>query len=296
MKDYWITDHPDLLPEVKDIINDFLSSIKLAKANKTVYNYKKILERFFLDNTKPLDSLTHDDVLDWVHIRYAHIKKGTRNTILGRLSKFFSFCVEEGYMKRNLIKRYWYERPDVCPPKFLSEIELAQVRIAAEKLSLRDRCIIEFYISSGCRLSELNSLDICDIDLKNRCVKVRGKGDKERDVFFSQTCAILLEKYLATCDENQSALFISYKGINKGTRLGISGIEYMVANLGKMAGLKKKLTPHIFRHTFATHLLTRGAELTDIQSFLGHSEPNTTRIYARVLPEKLVLMYHKCMG
>lgn len=294
---YWICEDTNLTSEKKTLINDFLLGLKLENlAPGTIYNYKKLLEKFCLDNSQPLEELNHDQVWDWVKTRYQGISDGGRNNILAQLSKFFKFCLEEGYMEKVLVKRYWFSKPSKSSPKFLTAKQLAQVRLAAEKLSLRDQAIIEFYLTSGCRLSEVIGLNLKDINLKKRTTEVRGKGNKIRKVYFSDYCAILLEKYLATRDDDQEALFISGNGIKKGTRLGVSGIEYMVEKLGRAAGLQKKLTPHFFRHTFATHLLSQGFELNLIATFLGHQDLKTTRIYATILPEKIILMYHQLMG
>jgi len=159
-------------------------------------------------------------------------------------------------------------------------------------LPLRDRAIVEFFLSTGCRLSELTNLNVREVDLKNRTAQVTGKGRKLRFVHFSELSAILLKKYLAIRNKDHPALFLT----REGSRLGNQGVQQMAHKLGESAGLTHKLTPHCFRHTFATHLLSKGADMNLISDLLGHNDLNITRIYANLLPERLTSLYRRSMG
>jgi len=254
--------------------------------------YRYGLERFLADCSVPLSELKFDDVLNWLRIKFQLKKTTTMNNAITILSIFFKYCREEGYIERVLIKRFWRPRNPKSVPKFLSKQDLAQVRLAAEKFPLRERVILEFFISTGCRLSELYSLNVSDIDVKNRTALVMGKGRKLRYVHFSETCAIILCKYLLNLSLDNPALFPK----PKGGRLSRKCIAIRITKLGRSASLSRRISPHCLRHTFATNLLSKGADLNLIMALLGHDDINTTRIYANLLPEQVIHMYRRYMG
>lgn len=193
------------------------------------------------------------------------------------------------------IKPRWYLREPRPLPRYLEKGEQAKVRQSAEKQILRNRIIVEFLLSSGCRIRELHLLDKSDVELENRTARVMGKGGKIREVHFSETCALLLERYGEMEEvkgEEHPALLVS----NIGTRLGISRMRKIINQIGKSAGITGSLYPHRFRHTFATELLTKGAELDFIADELGHANLETTKIYARIPEWKLIRLYRRYMG
>ena len=211
---------------------------------------------------------------------------------LSILSSFFSFCVQEEHIEKSPIKSRWYPRLPKPLPKYLEKDEIAKTRYQSERDSLRNQVMIEFLLSSGCRISELHRLDQGDIDLENRSVNVVGKGGKIRQIHFSEKCAVLLERFLESIDKEIPALFVT----PTGDRLGIRRIQYIVSNIGKEAGLKTSLYPHRLRHTFATELLSKGADLSFIGDELGHTTINTTQIYARLPKKEIISLYRKYMG
>jgi integrase/recombinase XerD len=167
------------------------------------------------------------------------------------------------------------------------------VKIPAENLNLRDRALILFLLSSGCRSSEVSNLSIQDVNLENRSAEVTGKGKKIRNVHFSEECAITLKEYFQTRNrEGVDPLFLN----NSGERMETKSIYYITKKIGKMAGLQNSLHPHCCRHTFATNMLARGATIEFIADELGHSNLNTTRIFARILTEDMITSYQNIMG
>nr|WP_231607335.1 tyrosine-type recombinase/integrase [Fictibacillus sp. 18YEL24] len=190
-----------------------------------------------------------------------------------------------------VIKKRWRPKIPNALPRYLNEQEYAKVKLVAEDLSLRDRALILFFFSSGCRRQEVSDLSIEDINLNQRAAKVRGKGSKLRTVHFSEECALILTEYLGTrAFEETDPLFINRKGL----RLRPKGIYRVITKLGKKAGVK--LHPHALRHTFATNMLARGAQLEFIADEMGHANLNTTRIYARIPTEDMMLNYQNKMG
>lgn len=192
-----------------------------------------------------------------------------------------------------VMKKRWRPKLPQSLPKFLNDNEYARVKLAAETLSLRNRALILFLFSSGCRRSEVSNLTIQDVNIGLRTAEVKGKGKKIRLVHFSEECALVLKDYLSTRTyEPDDALFVS----RLGCRLQPGGIFKITVELGKKAGLKQSLHPHCCRHTFATNMLAKGAELEFIADEMGHSDLNTTRNYARIPTEDMILAYQNKMG
>jgi integrase/recombinase XerD len=160
--------------------------------------------------------------------------------------------------------------------------------------SLRNQVLVEFMLTSGCRVGEVNGINREDVNLESRSARVVGKGKKIRHVHFTDKCAVLLERYLKTSRMKTSpALFVS---ATTGKRLSIRMIQKIVNEIGKGAGITTGLHPHRLRHTFATELLAKGADLSFIGDEMGHSDIGTTQIYARIPNREIVALYRKFMG
>ncbi|MGE7667166.1 site-specific tyrosine recombinase/integron integrase [Ureibacillus composti] len=293
-KNYWKISKPFLNEENKEVINEYLLSMKLANMSKaTISQYKFFLEKFFKDRNEIYSALQTKDFLEWLNQHHGRLKEVTIKTRLRILSSFYQFCVEESYMEKNLIKRRWYPRSPKPVPKYLEKSQKAKVIQQSEKEELRERVIVEFLLSSGSRVGEIHTLNRADVDLENRTALVRGKGKKIREVHFSEKCALLLERYMeSTEDEDHLALFIS----ERGTRLSIRRIQEIVEHIGEMAGIESSLHPHRFRHTFATELLSKGADISFIADELGHKNLQTTQIYANLPKANLIKLYRMYMG
>jgi tyrosine recombinase XerC len=163
-------------------------------------------------------------------------------------------------------------------------------------LALRDRAVLEMLYSTGCRISELVSLDVTDVNLRERNARVMGKGSKERLVFIGRQALGVLREYLsrrglraARDPDSAGALFVN----QRGTRLTDRGVRFILGSYLRTAGLAKKVTPHTFRHSFATHLLDRGADIRAVQELLGHASLSTTQVYTHVGVERLKKVYRR---
>jgi integrase/recombinase XerD len=276
------------------IMNEYLLSLKLEnKTEATIRNYHWFLERFFSICTVPLKLLTSEDVRKYLNQFTNGKKERTVDVYLSALSSFLQFCLAEEYIDNLVIKKRWRPKIPQSLPKYLNETEFAKVKIMAENLTVRERALILFLLSSGCRSSEVSNLSIQDVNLENRSTEVSGKGKRIRKVHFSEECAIALKEYLQTRNSKGiDPLFLN----NSGERLETKSIYYITKKIGKMAGLQNSLHPHRCRHTFATNMLARGATLELIADELGHANLNTTRIYARILTEDMILAYQNKMG
>jgi integrase/recombinase XerC len=229
------------------------------------------------------------------------LKKPTIVRKIAALKSFFKFLVRRGIRKTNpmdLIQSPKYEKQ---PPVFLSldeTIHLLEGPVAPGVKGQRNRAILELFYSSGIRVSELAGLDVGDIDFKEKLIKVRGKGRKERIVPVGDKALAALQEYLAARNELlqfsrsqdiTSALFLG----SRGRRICVSTLQQMVVNQRKKAGLSRRVTPHTFRHTFATHLLDAGADLRSIQELLGHERLSTTQRYTQVSVARLLELYDR---
>ncbi|MEK4023657.1 tyrosine-type recombinase/integrase [Sporosarcina sp. FSL W7-1283] len=291
---YWVSDHEGIPKETLTIFNEYLLSLKLEnKAEATIIKYRNVLRGFLSECTIPLKELTAEIVLKWLNVNSTNKKAGTIIHTHATLTSFFNFCLEEGYMDDVVIKKRWRPKLPHSLPQFLNEQDYTRVKIASELLSARDRAIVLFLFSSGCRRSEVSGLTLKDIDLGKRTAKVTGKGNKSRQVHFSDECAYALKEYLKIRKKNDSEyLFISRFGGGLGTK----GIYDITIELGIKAGLNKSLNPHSCRHTFATRMLAKGASLEFIADELGHTNLNTTRVYAQIPSEDIIAAYLNKMG
>ena len=160
-------------------------------------------------------------------------------------------------------------------------------------LGLRDRAMIELMYSAGLRVSELCGLRVDDIQIESGCLRCVGKGNKERLVPVGRQALAVVQKYLRTArpellrEGSSPYLFLN----QRGRKLDRITFWKMLGDYGRKAGLRKALTPHMLRHSFATHLLDRGADLRSVQIMLGHSDISTTQIYTHVVEERLKQVY-----
>lgn len=179
-------------------------------------------------------------------------------------------------------------------PKAMSEEQIEMLRTACE--SPLESAILETFFATGCRLSEVQQLNRNSINWETRSIIVRGKGDKEREVYFTVRCAIWLKKYLNRRKDNNVALFVTERKFesegNLPRRMSTDQLRWVIKRIAKRVGIEN-VYPHKLRHSYATHLLNNDAPLEVIQSFLGHAKLETTRIYAELSGEKRRQLYRK---
>lgn len=291
---YWISTDNGIAHENLEVLNEFLLNLKLSnKSEATVRKYKSILQMFLKAIEKSVPDLTSNDVYEWLKEYSIGKKEKSIDLVLATLSKFFQFCIEEDYLDQMVFKKRWRPKIPKSLPKYLTEQEYAKVKRVAESLPLRDRAIVLFLFSTGCRRSELIGLKIADLDMQKRTVKVVGKGKKIRLVHISVECAIVIQDYLRTRKYiSTDPLFLN----RWGEPLGKTGIYKMIRKLGEKAELPYTLHPHCCRHTFATNMLAKGADIKFIAEEMGHNDVNTTLVYAKIPTEDLLLTYQNIMG
>ena len=197
------------------------------------------------------------------------------------LSSFFTWCHDEEFLPRNIMKRVDKIKVEKKVKKPFTEEEMERLRTFAK--TDRDKAIIEFLYSTGCRVSEMVALNRDDIDYESREVTVLGKGNKQRKVFLSYRCIAALQSYQSKRLDKDPALFVSMPSNRfphrDSQRLLASGVEIMIRTTGKRAGIDKA-HPHRIRRTAATFALRRGMPIEQVSKMLGHEDLKTTTIYA----------------
>ncbi|MFB5089766.1 tyrosine-type recombinase/integrase [Psychrobacillus sp. PGGUH221] len=292
---YWEVKIPILNKENKEMINQYLLSINVANYSKfTVRSYRDILQNFFKERNEVYSSIASTEIQQWLIQLQKRCTEGTVSFRISVLNSFYRFCVEESYMEKSPMKSRWSPRLPQSIPKYLNKEEIAKVRKQNEKDNPRDRALVEFLLTSGCRVGEVHKLNLADVDLDRRTAMVIGKGQKIRQINFSVSCAVLLERYKESRNDQNPALFVTNH--RNPRRLSSKWMGTVVRRIGKRAELSSNLNPHRFRHTFATNLLEKGAELSFIKDELGHSNLKTTQIYANLPNQQLKLLYSRYMG
>lgn len=217
---------------------------------------------------------------------------------LASLRSFFQYWVRKGILNNNPAKDVSSPKVPRRLPNFLSVDEIFRLLEGpkgAGPLTVRDRAILELLYASGLRVSELVGLDTDKIDFNENMIRVVGKGDKERVVPIGNKAKEALKKYIEIRDDlmeeavASKAVFVN----RRGGRLTPRSVERLIQKYIKICGINKKVTPHVIRHTFATHLLNAGADLRGIQELLGHASLSTTQKYTHVSVDKLMEVYDK---
>ena len=258
---------------------------------KTIKGYRERLKMFMTQCSKPVQQITTDDLREYLAylVDERHLMDNSVQAHINTLRSFFSWLVDEDNIHKS-------------PMRKIKSLKIDKLRsrhpLTAEQLELgRDGCrgykekaLVEFLVSSGCRVSEVAGLRVDDIDWRDRKCKVIGKGNKERTVYFSVRAKLMLQLYIAE-RRGGEALFASSRAPYEP--LTDRGIEKMISKLGKRIGMERPLYPHLMRHTFASHALNCGMELTIIQHLLGHSDPKTTLIYAEIDPIRVQYEYNR---
>lgn len=276
-------------------IDKFLSYLEIEKnySNHTILNYRLDIEEFFQFAGSSVTLQNIDYLLlrrFLAELRTKNHRPRTVSRKLSSLRSFFKFLQKEGHIKENPSKLLMSPKIDKLLPKFLSEEEVTKFVESPDLSTLmgkRDRAILETLYSSGVRVSELVGLNVEHVDIFNHVAKVAGKGKKERLVALGSPAIKAIQQYLDERGNNVTALFLN----KSGTRLTTRSICNIVNKYIQKASLNAKISPHVLRHSFATHMLNRGADLRSVQELLGHVNLSTTQIYTHVTTDRLKKVY-----
>ena len=283
-------------------IRSFLSYLRVEKglAQNTMDAYQRDMVKFaeFIAKYKlRTNQIERSHVVDFLRSLYLR-KLDSRSVArhLVTIRHFFRFCFAEGVIQEDPAANIQSPKFRQSLPEFLSLAEVDKLLAqpdANSVLGLRDKAMIELMYSTGLRVSELCGLKLGDIQMEVGCLRCIGKGNKERLVPVGKRALQTVQEYSAKSRSQILGEHVSSFLFPSRTGAAMSRIAFwkIVGTYGKKAGLRKTLTPHMLRHSFATHLLDRGADLRSVQIMLGHSDIATTQIYTHVVEERLKQVY-----
>jgi integrase/recombinase XerD len=234
-----------------------------------------LLIRYFKD--VQLDTVTTDQIKAYLAKFSESLKPASLAHRIRFIKSLFRWSHEEGHIPKNPAAKIKEPKAGKRIPKFLNEMEIEHLREAC--CSPMEKALFEFMFSTGCRIGEIVSLDRNRINWSNRSAIIRGKGDKEREVYFNIRCEIWLKRYLDNRLDRDSAIFVTERDPH---RMSIAQMRYVIKRISNRAVINKDIHPHQLRHSYATHLLNNRAPLDVIQSLFGHEKSETTRIYAQL--------------
>lgn len=298
----------DLL-ELKKQFLEYLE-IERGRSVKTVENYDRYLSRF-LDFTKIKQpkALTEGQIREfrlWLNRQPGTKNGGQTDSMKRRTQNYYLIALRAflKFLRKHGIESISPERIELAkvPERSLdliSTVELERLLAAPKQDSLsgkRDRAILELLFSTGLRISELCALSIDDVDLTRDEFSVRGKGDKVRVVFLTTEAKLTLKEYLSARKDMEEALFIRYgkkAHLGHDARVTPRYVQRLLKRYASIAGITRKVTPHVIRHSFATDLLSNGADLRSVQALLGHANIATTQVYTHVTDSHLRAVHKK---
>lgn len=269
-------------------------------SDHTIKSYKNDINKFLnflLERKIELKEVSKIEIRDFLADQYdLGLSKKTIARRLASIKSLFKFLFNSSFVTKNptlflSTPKMSKKLPDFIDEKMINEL-MNQPDLGSEK-GLRDKAVLELFYSTGMRLSELINLNISSVDDKNNLIRVTGKGSKERLIPFGKRAKFSIEKYLKKRALNWNSLnkeiplFVN----NKNERVPRRTIQRRISNYIKMIASGKRLGPHTLRHTFATHLMDRGADIRAVGDLLGHSSLSSTQVYTHVKPERMKQVY-----
>jgi len=286
----------------RDLAKEYLTymAVERGLAASTLESYQRDLERlvqFAARREKSLSSLERSDLFEYVReLRTAGLDPKTVAKHLVTARGFYKFLILDGHIRHDPTINIETPRAWQTLPKFLTHYEVEKLleQPPDTELGLRDRAMLHLLYATGTRVSELIGLKLSDVNLDGGILTCLGKGSKERNVPFGRSAQEALIRYMPVRTrllqgKNSNYLFI----MPQGRPITRQQFWRSIVEYGEKAGLGH-ITPHMLRHTFATHLLEHGADLRSVQIMLGHSDVSTTQIYTHVTNERLRKIYEQC--
>jgi integrase/recombinase XerC len=281
----------------------YLSYLKSVRnlSDHTIRAYREDIERYmeFLSRREVKAEEADLSVIRafTASLSKAGLSSRTVNRILSGIRGFYTFMLRHGYITSDPLSGMTCLKGEKKLPGFLFENEVEEFLDMPPSgfTGLRNRALFEFLYSTGCRVTEAVRCNVTDIDMKNGSTRVTGKGNKDRLLFIGGTALGILREYIAKrtfhvkADNPDAgkALFLN----SRGERLTTRGVRYIIRRFIEKTAYKKHVTPHTFRHSFATHLLNKGADIRVVQELLGHANLTTTQVYTHVSLKRLKKVY-----
>ena len=287
-----------------NLTDQFINYLRLERglADNTIRAYSRDLTRLalFLEKSdiSPL-KVSRDQIIEYIHTLRKSLSARSVARNISATKMFFRFLVSEGHIRENPARLLETPRLARKLPNVLSTVEVESLLAKPDTATLkgkRDRAMLELLYATGLRVSELIGLKVLNINLESGYIKTFGKGSKERLVPIGGKAIEAVREYLSNGrfhflkGANLPYLFLNFRG----RPLTRQGFWKIIRAYGKSAGIKKGITPHSLRHSFASHLLDAGADLRSVQVMLGHEDISTTQIYTHVTRDKLRELHEKC--
>ena len=272
-------------------IRNFLSAKDLEGCSKnTIKDYNTELNIFKNKIYKNVNDITTNDIRLFIS-QFPHLKTSSVVKKIFVLKSFFGWLFEEEIIEKNPTRKIKTPKTERRLPEALNIEELELLRENCK--TRRERAVIEVSYSTGCRLSEIQNMNIKDIDWQNKSIKVFGKGNKERMVYLSFKAVYHLKRYLEERKDDCNALFITERRPYR--RLSKRCIQKIYKKVSNRYSFNKNIHPHLMRATFGTNLLSNGANITDIQYLLGHNSLETSLEYLKISEDKVKEVHTKCL-
>ena len=288
--------------EINEAFNKYLNFLKLEKnlLKNTIIDYKDDFVEFkkCFPQKNDTDFLSNDDIEEFSTIQF---NKGLKSTTISRristIRNFYIFLECEN-IKNNICGNIFMPKKDKYLPQYLTEDEINKLISINDNLddekSIRDKAMIDTIYSCGLRVSELINLKVKDLIVSEKLIKITGKGEKQREVPIRDEALFSLKKYFEKVRNKQKIVDKQYVFLNKnGNKISRQYFWKTIKETAIKAGIFKEISPHTLRHSFATHLLSNGADLRIVQEMLGHSNIETTQIYTHVAEKQKIDNYDK---
>ena len=289
---------------IKDALSEYKQYLIVEKglSKNTIYSNLRDLIAFynFIGEEYEINQIENINK-EHIHLYLKELSKTNCTNSISRklvsLRMLYIFLVKENIVKENLMSSFTLPKRDKKLPIVLSQEEMIEILdgiIVCDAISSRNRCMVELLYATGMRISELLNLTLKDLNIKMGFIKVIGKGNKERMIPIGSYVGEILEQYINDYRaefniKNDSLLFFN----KHGQRLSREEFYSILQTIVNSTSITKKVSPHTFRHTFATHLLENGADLRSIQELLGHSDISTTTIYTHISNQKIRSEYQQ---
>ena len=289
---------------IKDALSEYKQYLIVEKglSKNTIYSYLRDLIAFsnFIGEEYEINQIENINK-EHIHLYLKELSKTNCTNSISRklvsLRMLYISLVKENIVKENLMSSFTLPKRDKKLPIVLSQEEMIEILdgiIVCDAISSRNRCMVELLYATGMRISELLNLTLKDLNIKMGFIKVIGKGNKERMIPIGSYVGEILEQYINDYRaefniKNDSLLFFN----KHGQRLSREEFYSILQTIVNSTSITKKVSPHTFRHTFATHLLENGADLRSIQELLGHSDISTTTIYTHISNQKIRSEYQQ---
>ena len=280
-----------------DIINDFNNYLMTKNYSlNTRISYLSDLYYFYLFVNKELIKVNESDIRKYLEKLNDEKEKPTSvRRRISTLKSFYKYLYKNNYIDKKdyPLNKTVYPKVEKRLPKFIYYNDLLEIldESTRDKDGIRDRLIIEMLYATGVRVSELINMKYSDIDFNNKKIRVLGKGNKERIVYYGEYAEEVLKSYMNNHIKNEQGYVFTN---SKGGQLSDRGVRYIIDNIMNKLSVKVHVTPHVLRHTFATDMLNNGCDIKVVQELLGHASLQTTEVYTHVTNERLKEVYYSC--